>query len=134
MGRVTSRKRCHCVAPSISLASSTSSGMFCNAARNINMNVPDVVQMTRMMITHMAMDGPDSQSHQDRFRNSCLAQFGAAFTPKIRNTWWKTPRESASQFGPRIPTKSSNRLTAPPPWNRNRNTSVIAMLLVTDGK
>jgi hypothetical protein len=69
--------------------------MFCNAARNINMNVPDVVQMTRMMNTHMAMDGPDGQSHHDRFRNSCLAQSGAASTPKTRSTWWKTPRESA---------------------------------------
>ena len=47
------------------LASSSSTGMFCSAARNISMNVPEVVQTTSMMIALIATLGPDSQSHQD---------------------------------------------------------------------
>ena len=104
IGSVTSRNRCHAVAPSTSLASSTSSFMFCRPARNISMNVPDVVHTTSVMITTIATDGPENQSHQDRLKNSCRAQPGAESTPTTPSAWWKTPRESAVQLGPWMPT------------------------------
>ncbi|GAA2217196.1 hypothetical protein GCM10010429_48130 [Micromonospora olivasterospora] len=64
IGRVTCRNHCHRVAPSRVLASSSATGTFCNAARNISMNVPDVVQTTSVMIDTIATLGAESQSHQ----------------------------------------------------------------------
>src|SRR5664280_822773 len=63
---VTRRSFCQGETPSITAASSTSTGRSCNAARNISMKVPVVVQTARKMMTHMATEGPDSQSHTER--------------------------------------------------------------------
>ena len=75
-GRVTCRNRCHRPAPSSMLASSSSTGRFCSAARNISMKVPEVVQTTSVMIAHIATLGPESQSHQDSPNRSAGGQRG----------------------------------------------------------
>ena len=69
IGIVTNRSRCQREAPSISAASVTSVGTPWSAARNINMNVPAVVQIASAMIAIMATLGPESHSHQLRPKN-----------------------------------------------------------------
>src|SRR5262249_7114497 len=116
-------------------ASSSTTGTFCRAARNISMNVPDVVQMTSAMIDTMATLGPDSQSHQLRPpRLPPASAAGGLSTPNQPRMMCSTPRESENQAGPLIPNTDSRPLTAPELANMNRNTTLIATELVTDGK
>ena len=58
IGRVTSRNRCHGVAPSIIAASSTSPEICCSAAMNSSMNVPEVVKTAMVMNMLIATLGP----------------------------------------------------------------------------
>src|SRR5690242_20499234 len=126
-GRVTWRNRCQVVAPSTMAASSSTTGTFCNAARNISMNVPEVVQTTSVMIDTMATLGPDSQSHQLRPPTPCPASaVGASSTPNQPRTMCSTPRESENHDGPLIPNSDSKPLTTPELAKMNRNTTLIA--------
>lgn len=102
------------------------------------MKVPEVVQTTRKMMVHIAIDGPESQSHQESpsMPWSASAAGGAAgsTTPRPPSTTQTRPRASVNQFGPLMPTHLSRLLTAPLLWKRKRNTVETAIELVTDGK
>src|SRR5262245_31884570 len=102
------------------------------------MNVPLVVHTTSVMIAHIATLGPAVHSHQDRPSRLWVAsQPGGAsgsMSPALASATWMIPRGSENHFGPSTPNALSNALTAPPLVNRNRNTTLIATELVTDGK
>src|SRR3954468_7910056 len=100
---------------------------------NISMKVPDVVQMTRKMMTNIATDGPESQSHRLRPRISPCAQPGLS-TPTALKARWSSPRLSLNHCGPSMPKKPRKALTAPELEKRKRKTVAMAMELVTDGK
>src|SRR6185312_3353657 len=110
--------------------------MLCRPARNISMNVPVVVQVARTMIELSATLGPDSQSHQDRSRNSPLSAPGEAWMPNQPSTMWISPSESSSQTVSTLPgsTADSTVLTTPAGLNRNTKMNATAIELVTDGK
>ena len=90
IGRVTKRNLCHGVAPSMALASSTSSPMVCMAARKNSMNVPDVVHTSRMMSTHMPTEGPATQFQSESPMNVWLPQPGLE-TPRALRIFVKRP-------------------------------------------
>ena len=98
------------------------------------MNVPVVVQIARMMMTHMATDGPESQSHSDRPKICPCAQPGLSPAPNRPRNRWSRPRESLNHWGPSMPKNLRSPLTAPVLEKRNRNTVEMAIELVTDGK
>src|SRR5689334_4434573 len=98
------------------------------------MNVPVVVQIARMMTTHIATDGPEIHSQTDLPSTSPWAHDGLSSTPTALKKMWNSPRESLNHAGPWIPKISRTALTAPELANRKRNTTLIAIELVTEGK
>src|SRR3546814_13121214 len=115
-------------------ASSMSPEMFCSAAMNSSMNVPDVVNTAMRMNADMATDGPANQSHHVTPRKPlCVRAAGPDCTPKIPRKLWMTPRGSLNQLGPLIPVHDNTSLIAPEVENRNSHRTVIATVLVTDG-
>ncbi len=101
IGRVTSRNRCHGVAPSIIAASSTSPEICCRAAMNSSMNVPDVVKTAIVMNMLIATLGPLIHCHHGMPRNPLpVRAAGPWSTPTTPSRMCTTPRGSASQFGP----------------------------------
>ena len=83
----------------------------------------------------MATLGPASQSHHESDRNPWSTNGpGPSSTPTTPSSTCSTPRGSANQFGPLMPSHDSTLFTAPLPLNRKRKTSTIATELVTDGK
>ena len=66
------------------------------------MKVPEVVQTTRMMMTHIATDGPESQSHSDAAEDArACAQRGVVVdADQRRAAMWSSPRESAEPLRP----------------------------------
>ena len=63
------------------------------------MNVPDAANAAMMMKTHIATDGPDSQSHQLSPHNpGPLRDFGSSFTPNAPAMTWMTPRSQPSSW------------------------------------
>jgi hypothetical protein len=132
------RKRCQRVAPSMRPASSSWAGRFCSAARNISMNVPEVVQTTSEMIAHIATLGPEVQSHQVRPSMPCpVSAAGGAVvstSPTASRARCRTPRGSANHCGPLMPNRPRMALIAPLLANMNRKTTLMATELVTDGK
>ena len=136
-GSRTRQNRCQLVAPSTAAASSTSTGMFCSPARKNSMKVPDVVHTVSVMIATIATDGPASQFQRLRLRTCVSSQPGGlrGFTSPVPvSRIWISPRESVNHLGPWMPKKARTALTAPLPWNRNRNVTPIATELVIDGK
>src|ERR1700729_3004359 len=134
IGRVTCRNLCQPVAPSISLASSSSSPMLAKAAKKKSINVPEVVNTARIMMKHIPSDGPESQSQTEIPRTMCWAQPGGLLMPKILRNDQKMPCSSSSQFGPLMPNQPRIVLTAPDPWNKKMKIVVMAIELVTYGK
>src|SRR5262245_58662948 len=102
------------------------------------MNVPLVVQTTSVMIAQRATLGPANHSHHDSpntpWRASAEGGAAGSTRPTLDSTTWTTPRGSENHCGPRMPTAPSSALTAPLLVNRNRNTTLIATELVTEGK
>jgi hypothetical protein len=134
-GSVTRKNRCRALAPSIMAASSTSTGMFCSAAMNSSMKVPDVVKTAMVMKTDIAMLGPASQFHSETPSTSVsVRNAGPSSTPTAPSSTCTTPRGSSNQLGPSMLRKLSAEFTTPLELNRNRNTTVMATELVTDGK
>jgi hypothetical protein len=88
-----------------------------------------------MMNTHMATLGPASHCHQvmPRNRDDSRADGGES-TPTHPNRMWTIPRGSLNQLGPSMLSFARNAFTVPLALNKNRNTTVIATELVTDGK
>ena len=118
------------VPPSTLAASSISSPTFCRAARKSSMNVPEVVKTARMISTHIATDGPESQSHQVSPSGPSPAIGPASATPTSPRSLCSTPLGSANQFGPLAPNQEITAFTAPLALNRKMNTVVMA----TDGQ
>ena len=91
------------------------------------------------MIAHIATLGPESQSHlrqpeQVRVAGERRRRRSGFTRPTPPRMMWSRPRESENHCGPWMPKKPSSALTAPPLVNMNRNTTLIATELVTDGK
>src|SRR4051812_14876259 len=101
----------------------------------MSMKVPEVVQTTSMMIAHIATLGPESHSHQLRPKGPPAASpAGASCTPTRPSSRCTSPRGSENHCGPSRPNMDSSWLIAPELENMNRNTTLIATELVTDGK
>ena len=100
------------------------------------MKVPEVVHTAKKMIEHMAMDGPESQSHQVIENHLCpVAQAGpSAGTPTAFSRRCSTPSGRENQLGPWIPNQLSAALTTPLALNRKRKTMEMATEEVTEGK
>ncbi len=135
IGSVTLKNLRVAPAPSIIAASSTSSPTLCSAARNSSMSVPEVAKIAMKMSTHIATDGPLSQSHHSSPSGPSFASGpGALVTPNTFKKLWMTPLGSESQFGPSTLRAASTAFTAPDEVNRKMKIVVIATELVTDGK
>ena len=100
------------------------------------MKVPLVVKIAMMMNTVMATDGPASQFHHDTPRKSFSGERlrGRRSMPTVPKSMWRSPRGSASQFGPSMPTAPSTALTTPRVLKRKVKSTVIATDAVTEGK
>ena len=111
------------------------SPIFCNAAINISMNVPDVVNITIIIMANMATEGPASQSQRLTPRKECsVSAAGPCVIPKVASRLWTIPRGSWNQLGPSTPNTRRIAFTLPEALKRNSHNTVIATELVTDGK
>ena len=98
------------------------------------MNVPEVVQMTSMMITSIDHDGPLNQSHHDSPSSWWSARkAGASSTPNRPRKAWIVPSPLLNHCRPPKPNHARMRLTAPCWANRNTKISEMAIELDTDG-
>ena len=100
---------------------------------NISMKVPDVVQMTRMMMTNIATDGPDEPVPDAAAEDSGLRPAGVVDADGVEGQ----VQQSAVVAEPLRPVDAEeprNALTAPLLEKRKRKTVAIAIELVTDGK
>ena len=82
------------------------------------MKVPAVVQTTRMMSADMATDGRRATPTSDSPSGPPVGRAPAGGLvdvpePSPSPSRWSSPRGSANQLGPSMPTSASSALTAP---------------------
>ena len=102
------------------------------------MNVPEVVQTTSVMIAHMRHAGPgEPVPPGEPERPWSVSAAGGALmstSPSLSEEQVQDAAGVGEPCGPVDAERGQEPLTAPPLANRNRNTTLIATELVTDGK